>query len=425
MCSHIPFTGRQRLKAHHDQDTSREVILVSQYDRGSVLLNIMIGFIVVTTVLSGIMTLVPSLWLYTKGYGEYALALQTAESGLMHAQSWLRSHPLDSFNASYPYAKTPQDITNGGSYTVTFDPITRNLIATGRYNKSERKLSVVVTSTTGETMVVSSVLYSQQGLDVVGNAEIKGTVTINKGYNATGVGEDQVLLAPEDTYYRLPSFPDPPAVPNKGNLTIPKDTTQTISTSGAYDTLTVNGTLQIGSATDAITVELRVDTLNLGGQIVILGSSTLVLYIEEKVTFGTDSAINDNGDPAAVFIYHAGTSGITIDDMRFFGSLVIKTADLTIDGKKGQYFRGNIITGSTDVNIKSARMDLNGLLYAPRATLGTVAGQHMITGSVVVKSVKLAGQSTLIYDADLVSIGIPIPTPISSSTIAFSNWSVL
>jgi hypothetical protein len=449
----------------------------SHDDRGSIVLTLLIGFIVVSTVLAGLTTLVPTLWRHSVGYGQHGLALETAESGLVHAQVWLEEHSLSEFD-SYPYntkAKAHK-IDSDSSFFVTYDSSKKTLTSTGQYGKSTRQLSLWVHEKPGNAeMEFTQALYASIGnapgkpaIELTGSSKIIGDVTINATHDKAvrlawsttidgdltlGPGADPervidgaqpyqnhvtglVHSLPETTTFELPDYPAfPNDLPHRGNFTAGwsnPSPPHTIAASGRYNRLEAlselifdltNGDLHIRARELRVTGSAKVNLRKNAG----VENGKLFLYVEEVFELAGSSHINRGGDPSDVFMYYSGSGSLSVPGATdYIGSVYIQRAALTIEGSGG--IRGNIISGGPTITVNGDSSAVVRMLYAPLADI-TVTGSSTIRGSIVGNTLTGTGNVRIYYEEVNLDMPITIPAPGGSSggagSITFSDWRIL
>ncbi len=218
-------------------------------------------------------------------------------------------------------------------------------------------------------------------------------------------GTKKVL--PKAREYPLPAFPSFPALPSKGSYTAgwnpsPPYTLGLAAGEGWYSSLKVLSTLKIevGSGTR----RLRIDSLEVtgSGKIEVVGSGKLELYVT-NLKIENSGRVNDLGDTAKVHMYYNGTTALNLGgDTKYYGSIYIKDAPLTIGNSGG--IQGNIITGGNYVLVNGDASANVKALYAPKADV-TMGGSGKIKGAVVANSFYIDGGAWVQY----VPVTQPIP----------------
>lgn len=218
-------------------------------------------------------------------------------------------------------------------------------------------------------------------------------------------GTKKVL--PKAREYPLPAFPSFPALDSKGSYTAgwnpsPPYTLALAAGEGWYSSIKVLSTLRIevGSGTR----RLRIDTLEVtgSGKIEIVGAGKLELYVT-NLKVENSGRINDLGDTSKVHMYYNGSTAVNLGgDTRYYGSIYIKDAPLTIGNSGG--IQGNIITGGNYVLVNGDASANVKALYAPQADI-TMGGSGKIKGAVVANSFYIDGGAWVQY----VPVTQPIP----------------
>lgn len=158
-----------------------------------------------------------------------------------------------------------------------------------------------------------------------------------------------------------------------------------------------------------------VGNLNLNnGHINIIGTGTLTIYVENKITFGSSSSINakknsgNQSDINHLNIYYKGTNPITLmGGQKVYGSLFSKSANITFGAGSG--FNGTIVTGGTNVSISGGSKAVARILYAPNAHVYFDQGGSL-TGSVIADSIEMVGGPVVTY-ASTDDIDLPFFSP--------------
>ncbi|SHE28645.1 hypothetical protein SAMN02746064_00159 [Alkalibacter saccharofermentans DSM 14828] len=266
--------------------------------------------------------------------------------------------------------------------------------------------SVGTNSTTDEQISLSN------------NSTITGTVWVGAGGDPENViklggnkeyeGPTGVLPEPRD--YPTPSMPEAPegltVMPNgpivsNGVLSVPNNSIHTITLDDSYSLTSMsigNGstlTINIGSNTR----EIRMGSFVTNGTLIINGTGTLKLYVDNTLNLNSSSETNWNNDPKEpekLEIYYYGSSKLTINaTTKFCGHLQVNNAEMDLNGSGN--LTGTIVSSSTK-NIKfsgnNSSMDL--ILYAPLAEI-ELTGTAQLKGAVVADTVKIGGGGTIIY----------------------------
>jgi hypothetical protein len=189
----------------------------------------------------------------------------------------------------------------------------------------------------------------------------------------------------KERHYPLPVFPEfPDDLPSRGSLI--GWGTQTISGDGAYDTINIGNDGKLIFTVDSGTLRVRVKKMTLGNnaEVIINGTGSLILYIDEEFNFKKDSKVNLFGDPNKILLYYkGGNPAIKLDkSVLFFGCLYAEDAD--IDVANGGAIVGSIFTGGTKVELSNSCITLARVIYAPNATV-TLHSAGLIYGPIVCK----------------------------------------
>ncbi len=251
----------------------------------------------------------------------------------------------------------------------------------------------------------STKVYGDVNIGPGGNTNTAVTAPSDMSNYVISPGTRKVL--PKIREYPLPAFPSFPALPSKSAYTAgwwpsPPYTLALTEGEGWYPSIKVLSTLRIevGSGTR----RLRIDTLEVtgSGKIEIVGSGKLELYVT-NLKIENSGRINDLGDTSRVHMYYNGSTDVNLGgDTRYYGSVYIKDATLTIGNSGG--IQGNIITGGSHVLINGDASANVKALYAPKADV-TMGGSGKIKGALVANSFFIDGGAWVQY----VPITQPIP----------------
>ncbi len=153
--------------------------------------------------------------------------------------------------------------------------------------------------------------------------------------------------------------------------------------------------------------KILVNHLNVtNGHIKIIGSGKLTFYVKNQITTGSGSTINskytnnnDNnlaGDISKLQIYYKGDKPIEMSgSQKIYGSLYAQQADVNITAGAG--FQGDIYTGGQNISVSGGTNVYSQLFLAPNADF-TLSGGGKIKGSIISKSFKASGGSSVTYD---------------------------
>ncbi len=135
----------------------------------------------------------------------------------------------------------------------------------------------------------------------------------------------------------------------------------------------------------------------------------LILYVEDSITYGGGSTINNNGDISNLIIYYKGSGAPSIGgNTRLYGSIYIESADFTIAGSNGVL--GHIVSGGNNVNISGNAEANVRVLYAPNAFV-ELEGSGRVIGPVVANDFKAVGNARVYYSPDVHEFDVDFPFP--------------
>lgn len=440
-----------------------------QNENGSTLFITLIGFLVVATILSGSTFLVPALWQNTRAYGQRALALQTAESGLQHAIAWISSNGIADFMTQYPYrsSQTAHTIPNGGSFYVVYDSVGHVLKSTGNYESATRDLAIDVT-TNAEPVLFKQAIYSAIGsgggqpvFRLDGSSRIIGDVSINAAeagavyfawatqvtgnfHIGPGGDPDKVIdgdrpdpstniggiveSSTETAAFVMPEYPTfPTGLPNCGAFTAGwwPPPPYYITQSGSYGKMNVESELIVDLTGGDVTILADELSVTGAGKITLRGNGKLRLYVKNKFTLAGSGSINAGGDATSLSMFYSGTTEFAVPgSAKFVGSVYAKSANVYIEGSGSSI--GSIITGGSSVKLNGAASAIVRAIYAPNANL-VMTGSAYLKGAVVAKTISLSGASIVEWaEVDYTELPVEIPEPGGADVITlFSKWRVM
>nr|WP_088076088.1 PilX N-terminal domain-containing pilus assembly protein [Bacillus alkalicola] len=147
------------------------------------------------------------------------------------------------------------------------------------------------------------------------------------------------------------------------------------------------------------------------GHIKINGTGKLNIYVKEKITMGSGSTINNDGDTNQLAIYFKGSGNP--DSPRSFtlgGAQAISGSffgeDTNINITSGGGFTGHIITGGKKVELSGGSSTDTRLFYAPNADVKISEGGVFI-GSVITKTLTMDGGASVTYNPLVDYDGLP------------------
>lgn len=162
-------------------------------------------------------------------------------------------------------------------------------------------------------------------------------------------------------------------------------------------------TLDIGDEDKSIVVN-HLDLTN--GHIKLEGTGRLTIYVRDKITTGSGSTINKDGEINNLNIFYAGTNKFKLDgDQKIYGSIYIKNAEAYLTGSGGVY--GNIFTGGSKITLSGGSNVEAQLILAPHAAVKVEAGGDIV-GAVYSKTFDNSGGATVIHSEDHISLDGPI-----------------
>ena len=176
-----------------------------------------------------------------------------------------------------------------------------------------------------------------------------------------------------------------------------------------------NLTIHVGDGDKGIVVD-HLDLTN--GHIKVTGEGKLTFYVKDKITFGSGSTLNSEGNINNVNIFYKGSEKLQLaGNQKLYGSIYAETANLDLTGSGGIY--GNIFTGGNEVTISGGADIITQLIFAPEATVKISGGGH-IYGVIMSKKFNHNSGATVEYGEPFVLEG-----PISPKALGLSHGETL
>ena len=252
---------------------------------------------------------------------------------------------------------------------------------------------------------------THDGAVQIPNGTIYGDLLIGRGAKSDNVlelGEDgeisgTVTNLSQEIHYPVPSFPSFPTLAWKGSYDTSewnKELDYRIEEDGHYDKIEVvsNRTLKIyvGDGTRRI----RVRKITGYGNIELVGTGELVLYVEEEFSLDSDQENKDNPhpginmqngnrDPRSLTLYYNGDDTFGAKRFNLCGNVVVDHAPVLI--QSDSKLHGNLfVKDSKEVVIRGDCRAYSSVLYAPKATV-KFAGSGSWTGGVVSSQLFITG----------------------------------
>lgn len=208
-----------------------------------------------------------------------------------------------------------------------------------------------------------------------------------------------VINLPRARQYTLPSFAIfPEDLPGRPTLSINNvRQSSIIDEDGHYNRVTVKNdgilTVNVGSGVRRIRINRLV--LENDARVLISGTGTLNLYVEEEVTMKNNAVVHKDGDPDQILIFYRGTETLNLqNNSHLSGSIYSVTADVTV--KDNFVMTGGIIAGGSG-KVTLHNSSTVSIIYAPDAGV-ELSNDSTVTGAVVCKSFMAANNSRVIFN---------------------------
>lgn len=143
-------------------------------------------------------------------------------------------------------------------------------------------------------------------------------------------------------------------------------------------------------------------SLGSSGNIEIIGSGTLNIYVKNKMTIRGMLSTSDK-NPENINIYYAGSStpAINNNSQPIAASLYIQSSNFELNN--GMSISGNIISGGTHISVGGSSGTTGKYILAPNAHLEHIDGE--LKGVIIVNSYSSSGGSKVTYAPGL----LPLP----------------
>ena len=372
-------------------------------------------------------------------------------------QEMTREERENFYSSDFPLYSEPQNF-GAGTFEIKIENETNQLIVTSigkiphQYKPDEpigqieETIHYVLIKIEGEMSPIDMAVFAEEGINFTGGTIIGdiGTNSLSPGsiqfdWGAKQIGsilltdqhqKDTVLNFP--TYYThkqerlnavtqippkkypLPPFPSfPKGLPSRGSIVLSGATNVTLSENGAYEEIKIKNDRTLTYDVGTKNKILKVKQLNIeSGQIRVVGTGNLILYIEEMFTLNNGSRIiGEREDQVMIYYDYKGTGNLVLgNDIEIHGTLYVGTEDETIVGSGGEVtikgsskIKGGFISGGEKVDI-IGDSDATPLIYAPYATI-ELTGSSKVKGSIVGKQINLPEDPKIEYT------GAPISFP--------------
>lgn len=328
------------------------------------------------------------------------------------------------------------------------------LVSRGAYNMARRTLTLEIEETVSNG--VSGVInghFIRGAVNLSGSSQISGNLTTSRVHftgtsrlngNLQIIGDTlvgvvttpagaitgSVITVQNVVDFEAPSLigRNPGGLVWRGNFTAGWSAPPyTLPGSGHYGIIDVASTLNI-NVPDSNDVVIRVNTLRVGGNIVVTGggSGRVVFHIDGIFDVHGSGGINRGGDVDRVDIFYYGS-----DEIRFAGStlvaasLIAHSADIVVTGSGG--IIGNILTGGDSIRVTGGASTRVRFIYAPNASV-TLSGSGSIAGVVIANTLVGSGNVRL-SEGDLSGNNIGRHAELLNLwdlpiTYVFRNWGV-
>ncbi|MGQ9623202.1 MAG: DUF7305 domain-containing protein [Candidatus Caldatribacteriaceae bacterium] len=390
-------------------------------EKGSILITFLIVTAVFALVLGAGVGLMMGGYKRTSSVAQRNQAYYLAEAGVEKALKDLQSgcRLIEATSAPFP----PSSPIGTYEYFVTSSLPNTVIITSTGVTSSGKSVTLTVhvrcatptptpTSTPTPTLPpLDMALFAVRDIILQGNIEINGDVGSNGEIELRGNARINGKQRENLGYtYPLPSFTPPPNLPPRGDLVIKQNKIVKISGDAYYNSISVDNNAALIVNVGSSTQTLWVKSLAVDGRLEVIGTGTLILYVE-SFSVGNKAKLNyaTGSRTESLVLYYAGTQSVTIGNQAVIRGLVL------VPGKAVVTVKGTIV----------------GLLYAPEAQVNLGGNGQTLNGAIIVQALeedKEAGNQKIVYappSPELQSLlqtfvfpstPSPTPTPTPEST---------
>ncbi len=433
-----------------------------QSERGSALVLILIVCAVLLLFSATLMTIGTSENVQAKRQEDKQQAYYMARSGVDAVAAWIINNP-SSVDQLLNKTSDPIEMAEGNVViTVNEGPDNEIIIqansTTGNFHETA-SLTMVPGGQGQVNMTFENAVFSKTDIKLYGSAMIRGSAGINSrepgsiyfgwstgvtGNLFVGPGADikkvvtgarpdpmdnvnlEVLSLDHTKDIPLPEFPPlPSGLPWRGNFTAGWNPSPpySITQDGEYGDLTVLSELRIDVGNGIRTIRVKNFEVSGSGKIILVGSGTLHLYVEDSFVVANGGKVNNGGDPNRLLLVYKGDSKVSVaGDTRVFANCYIERAALFMGGSNA--IHGNIICGGLGQDIS---LDIEGdasayarVLYAPNSNV-SLKGSGKVRGAIVANSFTAEGGTWVEFSQDIANIVLPVPVIIEGQPSGFSR----
>lgn len=300
---------------------------------------------------------------------------------------------------------SPLSFDNSSLKTVLIKKVNNNIVieSKGKTNGVnqiiEKILEVEEVSGGGSEIEINTAVHSE-GEITLNSGKIKGDVTSNQGpimkveWQGFIEGAEEILISPKQ--YSLPIFPIKdeslpqftnfpiynPSVNKSDDLNFGWPTEEiTIDSHKYYKKLEIPNSKKLIIDAQKSNINIWVDTINLGGNITIIGNNQVTIYIKESFKINSSLPISKTNTSSSMDIYFSGSNisingvnagvipsniylnpsnsskpNIQFSNSRVKGDLYIYRGDFSITGNDNVGIDGNIYSKVDNINIPNGKI---------------------------------------------------------------------
>ncbi|WP_434351258.1 PilX N-terminal domain-containing pilus assembly protein [Trichococcus flocculiformis] len=149
---------------------------------------------------------------------------------------------------------------------------------------------------------------------------------------------------------------------------------------------------------------ILVDTLDIAGNIKVIGGGKLTVYVTNKFKINNNNLyLNEGGNLSQLTFVYLGEGAFHLDNSnKINGHMIVKNANVKVDSIP---INGIFLTGSKSIQLTGGNASSNMMLIAPDAAV-SISGSYSINGSVIANQFDMRGGARLEY-ASVDTTGFP------------------
>lgn len=231
---------------------------------------------------------------------------------------------------------------------------------------------------------------------ITGDLYVPPNSNITKGLVGENVGGEVKKMSKPLTF-PLPPFPSFPTLithpSEKYDINNHDDVTINLNENYRFDKIEISnhGTLNINVGNEDR--EMIVNSLSVDGQLNIIGSGSLTIYISNSFDFSGRVNSSDKLEQLIIYLKGAPNQIIKSNGGDVYASIYAESADIDLGGNGGT-IHGHLITGGKNVTVRGGGKIKATAIYAPKAAVW-MTGSGTMKGIVVADTLRMSGGGSL------------------------------